>query len=183
MLRKARHCEKDEAAQKNLLKKAIQQGNTEVARIYANNAIRKKNERLNYLRMGARFDAVAAQLDTAVSMGMVSKTMGTVVRGLDTALTANNMEEIARIMDTFEEQVESLGVQTTYMDGAMNGTSALTTPQDQVDNLIQMVADEHGIEVNLDLGSAPRETLRSAAPVEQNEQLTERLNQLRNRPA
>jgi charged multivesicular body protein 1 len=40
-------------------KKAIQKGNTEVARIHAENAIRQKSQALNYLRMSARVDAVA----------------------------------------------------------------------------------------------------------------------------
>ena len=38
---------------------AIEKGNAEGARIYAQNAIREKNSGLNYLRMSARIDAVA----------------------------------------------------------------------------------------------------------------------------
>ena len=94
MVRKSKHCEKEEAAQKALLKKAIQKNNTEGAKIYAANAIRKKNEGLNYLRLAARFDSVAAQIDTAVSTGMVTKTMGSVVGSLEKALEANNMEQV-----------------------------------------------------------------------------------------
>ena len=37
------------------------------ARIHAENAIRKKNEALNYTRMSARIDAVAARVQTAVT--------------------------------------------------------------------------------------------------------------------
>lgn len=94
MNRKAKHCEKEESAQKALLKKAIQQNNQEGAKIYANNVIRKRNEALNYLRLSARFDAVASQISTAVSMGMVSKTMGQVVGGLEKALETNNLEQV-----------------------------------------------------------------------------------------
>lgn len=94
MTRKAKHCEKEEASQKTLLKKAIQQNNQEGAKIYANNAIRKRNEALNYLRLAARFDSVASQIDTAVSTGMVTKTMGSVVAGLDKALQNNNLEQV-----------------------------------------------------------------------------------------
>lgn len=46
--------------------KSLQQGNVEGARIYAENAIRKKNEGLNYLRMAARVDAVASRVQTAM---------------------------------------------------------------------------------------------------------------------
>lgn len=51
---------------------AIQKGNTEVARIHAENAIRQKNQGINFLRMSARVDAVAARVQTAVTMGKVS---------------------------------------------------------------------------------------------------------------
>ena len=52
--------------------KALQQKNIEGARIYAENAIRKKNESLNYLRFAARVDAVSARVQTAVTMKSVS---------------------------------------------------------------------------------------------------------------
>ena len=44
----------------------------EVARIHAENAIRQKNQAINFLRMSARVDAVAARVQTAVTMGKVS---------------------------------------------------------------------------------------------------------------
>lgn len=50
---------------------AIQKGNTEVARIHAENAIRQKNQSVNFLRMSARVDAVAARVQTAVTMNKV----------------------------------------------------------------------------------------------------------------
>lgn len=51
---------------------AIQQGNNEGAKIYAQNAIRKKNEALNLLKLGSRIDAVASRVQTAVTMRKVS---------------------------------------------------------------------------------------------------------------
>jgi len=50
---------------------ALQQGNTDGARIYAANAIRKKNESLNLLRLASRIDAVASRVETAVTMRQV----------------------------------------------------------------------------------------------------------------
>ena len=52
---------------------AIQQKNIEGARIFAENAIRKKNEGLNYLRLAARVDAVASRVQSAVMMKQVKK--------------------------------------------------------------------------------------------------------------
>lgn len=45
----------------------FQKGNREVAQVHAENSIRKKNESLNYLRMSARIDAVAARVQTAAT--------------------------------------------------------------------------------------------------------------------
>lgn len=55
---------------------AIQKGNTEVARIHAENAIRQKNQSINFLRMSARVDAVAARVQTAVTMNQVDTSKG-----------------------------------------------------------------------------------------------------------
>ncbi len=44
----------------------------DIARVYAENAIRKKNEGLTYLRMAARVDAVSAKVQTAMTMKDVS---------------------------------------------------------------------------------------------------------------
>jgi charged multivesicular body protein 1 len=53
------------------LTQAIQKGSTEVARIHAENAIRQKNQAINFLRMSTKIDAVAARVQTAVTMGKV----------------------------------------------------------------------------------------------------------------
>ncbi len=49
----------------------------EVARIHGENAIRQKNQSLNFLRMAARIDAVASRVQTAVT----TKKVFTYVRG------------------------------------------------------------------------------------------------------
>ena len=52
--------------------KALIDKNKETAQLYAENAIRKKNESLNYLRMAARVSAVQAKVQTALTMKDVS---------------------------------------------------------------------------------------------------------------
>merc|ERR1712018_87047 len=50
LARESKKCVKQEKEEKAKLKKAIQKGNTEGARIHAENAIRNKNQALNFLR-------------------------------------------------------------------------------------------------------------------------------------
>lgn len=65
--RNSKKCEKEEKMEKEKAKKAIQKGNMEGARIHAENAIRQKNQALNYLRMSARVDAVSSRVQTALT--------------------------------------------------------------------------------------------------------------------
>lgn len=50
---------------------ALQKNNVEAARIYAENAIRKKNESLTYLRFASKVDAVSSRVKTAQAMNQV----------------------------------------------------------------------------------------------------------------
>lgn len=59
--RYAKKCDKEEKTEKAKIKKAIQKDNTEVARIHAENAVGQKKQAINFLRLNARFDAVAAR--------------------------------------------------------------------------------------------------------------------------
>lgn len=95
----------------------------EVARIHAENAIRQKNQSVNFLRMSARVDAVAARVQTAVTMNQVrrtllqltsphpcgknngsfffgfisqvTKSMAGVVKGMDATLKSMNLEKVS----------------------------------------------------------------------------------------
>lgn len=75
-------------------KQAIQQGHNDIAKIYAQNAIRKQNERLNLLRLGSRIDAVASRVQTAVTMRQVTGSMMNVVKGMDQAMKAMDLEKV-----------------------------------------------------------------------------------------
>jgi len=150
MQRSAKKCEKNEKAAIDKLKKAIKQGNSEGAKIYAQDAIREKNQALNHLRMASRIDAVSSRLETAVRMNTVTQAMKGVTKGMDKGLASMDVEDLTRTMDKFEQQFEDLDVKAEYMEGTMNSTTATSTPADQVDDLIMMVADSN----NLELGDA-----------------------------
>lgn len=150
MIRASKKCEKMEKAAIEKTKKAIKQGNSEGARIYAQDAIREKNQALNHLKMASRIDAVASRLETAVRMNQVTAAMKGIVKGMDHGLQSMDVEQISATMDKFEQQFEDLDVKTGYIEGTMNVTTATSTPVDQVDELITMVADQN----NLELGEA-----------------------------
>jgi len=165
------------------LKKALQQGNTDGARIYAANAIRKKTEALNLLRLSSRVDAVASRVETAVTMRQVSGNMTSVVKGMDRAMESMNLERISLVMEKFESQFSDLDVQTSYMEETMSNTTAVSTPQDEVDALMKQTAEEANIQLQQDLASkdlAPVPDLTQKEKIgEEDDMLAARLKALR----
>ncbi|XP_001363796.2 charged multivesicular body protein 1B2-like [Monodelphis domestica] len=176
--RNAKKCDKEEKAEKDKIKKAIQKGNTEVAQIHAENAIRQKNQAVNFLRMSARVDAVAARVQTAVTMGRVTKSMAGVVKSMDATLSSMNLEKISALMDKFEHHFETLDVHTQQMEDTVSSTAVLTTPPNQVDMLLQEMADEAGLDLNMELPQGQTDSVGTSSAAEQDE-LSQRLARLR----
>ncbi|KAK5576331.1 hypothetical protein ACTA71_007458 [Dictyostelium dimigraforme] len=173
--KQSKKSEQSEKAQKIKLKKAIEQGNMDGARIYAQNAIREKNQSLNYLRLASRIDAVASRVETAIRMKSVTGSMANIVKSMEKSMRNMDLEKITQVMDQFERQFEDLDVQSVYVENAMNQTTTLSTPADQVDLLISQVADEHGLNVGMQMGTAPSEKVQQG----ETDELTERLNRLK----
>uniref|UniRef100_A0A667XMD8 Charged multivesicular body protein 1B n=1 Tax=Myripristis murdjan TaxID=586833 RepID=A0A667XMD8_9TELE len=138
--RNAKKCDKDEKAEKAKVKKAIQKGNMEVAKIHAENAIRQKNQSVNFLRMSARISA---------------------------------------LMDKFERQFETLDVQTAQMEDTMSNTTTLTTPQNQVDSLLHEMADEAGLDLNMELPQGQTGSVGTSVASAEQDELSQRLSKLR----
>jgi len=181
LLRDSKRCEKEEKAEKAKLKKAIEKGNTDVARIHAENAVRKRQESLNLLRTSARVDAVASRVQTAVTTKRMTQSMQGVVKAMDSAMKSMNLEKISTLMDRFEKDFEDLDVQTSVMEGAMNQTTATNVPQDAVESLMKQTADEAGLELNMELPSAVSNTIGQSTQVatQEPDELSQRLARLR----
>ena len=70
-------------------------------------------------------------------------------------VTANMpLTETSKLMDSLEKNFEDLEVKTKVMDDAMQNATTVQQPVDQVANLMQEMADEAGIELNLNIPTA-----------------------------
>ena len=79
-------------------------------------------------------------------------------------VTANMpLTETSKLMDSLEKNFEDLEVKTKVMDDAMQNATSVQQPVDQVANLMQEMADEAGIEINLNIPAAPSSNLSVAS--------------------
>jgi charged multivesicular body protein 1 len=88
-------------------------------------------------------------------------------------------------MDKFEGQFADLDVQTGYMEDTMSSTIATSTPQDQIDLLLQQTAEEANIELKQGLtagevpGKVPEVSEAESKIGDEDKQLADRLRALR----
>lgn len=155
------------AVEKKRLKTALEKGNTDGARIYAENAIRAHHTSLNYLRLQSRLEAVSSKLEGHQQMAAVTADMSGVTASLGAALASMDVNSIARTMDTFEKQFEDLDLSAKFVEGSIGESTALSTPAADVDGLLEQVAAEHGLKVADELSQplVPRYGVGSASGV------------------
>ncbi|KAA3670611.1 charged multivesicular body protein 1 [Paragonimus westermani] len=175
--REAVRCEKVEREEQSKIKNDLKKGNSEGARIHAENAIRNKNQALSYRRMSARVDAVCSRVQTAITLKAITGNMASVVKSMDAAAKSMDLEKMVKLMDQFEKNFENLDVQSQVMDSTMGNTVTLTVPDDQVSGLMKKVADEAGLELNDELPKAAVSNISVSATEE--DDLTQRLARLR----
>lgn len=138
----------------------------EGARIYAESAIREQNQALNYLRLSSRIEAVAQRVETAIKMNMMTKTMQGIVSSMDSVMQSMDVEKITAVMDKFERQFEDMDLTSKCMENSMQQSTAMSMPENQVENLMHQVADEYGLEFQSQLAPAGSGKLKDASAIE-----------------
>lgn len=145
--RQAAKSQKQVTVEERKTKDAIAKGNMDGARIHAENAIRNNSEALSYLKLQSQLEAVSAKLQAQQVRAQVSDSMTAVTANLDQALGTMDVTQISHTMEKFIQQSEDLDISTMVMDKAIGESTSSSTPQSQVDNLLQRIADENKLDI------------------------------------
>ena len=86
----SKKAEKSMIAQKKKVAKAIEKGQVDIARIYAENAIRNKAETTSLLRLSVQMEGISAKLDSAYRTEQVSKEIANSVPLIQSSLAKMN---------------------------------------------------------------------------------------------
>jgi len=164
---------------KEQVKKQLQLGDQVKAKIYASNAIRSQKESENLLGLASKVDAVRGRVETAVTMRKVTSNMQGVVGNMMKAMETMDIGKVSTIMDKFEEKFGELDVQTAYIESTISNTTAVSTPQDEVDSLLHQVADEANIELQQEM--VPKNGAGKVADLSPGETIQEEDSTLANR--
>lgn len=146
MAAESRKCEKKQREEESKCLKAQAAGTTDIAKVYASNAIREKTQALNLLRMAARIEAVSARVESAIRMKQLTSSITSVTIGMDSILASMDCEKIANVMDKFESQFDTLDVRSGHMEKSLATATSTAVPEDEVDLLMQQVRERAAID-------------------------------------
>jgi charged multivesicular body protein 1 len=175
LIKESQRCEKEERQEKEKAKKSLEKGMIDIARIHAENAIRKKNETLNYLRLASKMDAVASRIQSASRTESLTSNFARVIPQMNRVLKNMKLENISQTMTDFEKCFENLDVASGFINESLNQTTSVSAPKEQVDGLLGEIASEHNIKVSEELLS-PVSGISVPSRVEENKVNFERHN-------
>lgn len=153
--KESQRCEREEKQEKIKAKKYLEKGLIDTARIHAENAIRKKSESLNYLKLSSKLDAVGSKIQTAQRTEHMTNQFRSVIPQIDRVLSNMKLENISQTMGDFEKCFEDLDVASGYISESLNQTTGVSSSREQVDGLLGEIASEHNIQVVDEMGNAP----------------------------
>ena len=145
----AKESKKAETAHKNLLTKVkdlIAKGDYEHAKITAADAIRKKNEIKRYQVLSSKIDTISQRLQSAYQTQQLTENMKSLTQKM-ISTNIGDMVQINETMANFEKMFDDLDVNSNMMNEVFDNVNVGTTNDQEVNELINQVAEANGMKV------------------------------------
>ncbi len=165
----AKESKKAETAHKNLLGKVkdlIAKGDYEKAKVVASDAIRKKNEIKRYQVLSSKLDTLTQRLQSAYQTQQLTENMKSLTDKMVSAGNLGDMVQINETMANFEKMFDDLDVNSNMMNEVFDNVNAGTTNDNEVNQLINQVAEANGMKVMDEL-----DVQAGANPIENQQQM------------
>ena len=165
----AKESKKAETAHKNLLGKVkdlIAKGDYEKAKVVASDAIRKKNDIKRYQVLSSKLDTLTQRLQSAYQTQQLTENMKSLTNKMVSAGSVGDMVQINETMSNFEKMFDDLDVNSNMMNEVFDNVNAGTTNDNEVNQLINQVAEANGMKVMDEL-----DVQAGANPIENQQQM------------
>lgn len=139
----------------NEVKKAIQAGKIDVAKIHAEKCIRKKNEKINYLNLGNKLDVLVCRLEGAHRCSTLAKDINTMLPLIQKINAETNPVKIGNNVTKLDIMFDEINLTSDMINDTIQTAATVNTPEDEVNELITKVAEEHAIALDGKIGTTP----------------------------
>jgi len=151
--KESKKAEKERDQMYEKVKKAIADNKPEAAKLYATDAIRKRNEAVKYEMLSYKLEAVHSKLKAAYQTTKLNENMSKMVYSMSSALGTMDLVKISENMSQFEKVFDDLDANSQLIDKAMDNIDAGSYAEKDVSNLIMQVAQLNGIQVSKEFES------------------------------
>ena len=166
----AKESKKAETQSKNLIKKvkdSIAKGDYEQAKLAANDAIRAKNNVHRYRVLSSKIATVAQRLNTAYQNQQLTQNMEKLTKQLIGAGKMTDIVKMTETMSNFEKLFDNLDTNTEMMNQVLDGVSAGTVNEGEVNQLIAQIAQQNGLHLSEEFDDVKIEERGIAEPGQQ----------------
>ena len=168
----------------NNIKNDIIKGDTMAAQIHSENAIRHKNQRINYMQFSSKIDALVCRLELAVQNGKLTDNVVNIAYGLESIYNDFSYKNIVDILCKFDTTFEDFDVMSGAVDSSIQEGTSSQIPRDEVVELMKYVADTHSLSIQgsfMELDMYENELKKNKSNKEENSiSIEERFNILKN---
>ena len=142
---------------KNLMEK----GKYDQARVVAADAIRKKNEINRYQVLSSKIDTIAQRLQSAMQTNQLTEKMSQLTNLMaGSGDKLNDIVQLADTMENFEKMFDDLDVNNAMMNEVMNNVNAGTIDDNEVNLLVNQVAEANGMKIMDSLNNAENNNIQ-----------------------
>lgn len=156
--------------------RAIKKGQIAISRIHASSSIREKRRGVTLLQKAAEADVIYADLAAAKSTRDSTRSLAKASRALDIAGRSINLERTLAMANTFVSRSEEFKVAGAALEGVsrdvsmQEGTGAIEGEgvggEDEVDRLMERLADNAGVDLRQNLEQSATEAPREVPPAQ-----------------
>lgn len=150
--------QRSELEEKKLImdvKKAMEIGKLDIAKIHAEKCIRKKNEKINYLNLSNKLDVLVSRLETAHRCSSLVKDINLMLPVIQKINVETNPVKIGNDVHKLENLFEEINLTSDIIADTVQSTAAVTAPTEEVDELMSKIAEEHAIKLEGQIGNNP----------------------------
>ena len=163
-------------SQEDKATRALKKGQIQISRIHASSAVREKRRSVTLLSKAAEADVIYSDLAAAKSTRDSTRSMTKASKALDVAGRSINLERTLAMANTFVSRSEDFKLASSALEGVSRDVqmqsegagaemeSGLGSAEDEVDKLMERLADNAGVDLRQNLEQhetqAPREEVK-----------------------
>ena len=128
-------------------KKALNEGNMQLARTYAEEVIRFKNEAQRNKILGSKLEFIYTRLHKAYKTQQLSDTMASLVDKMRDSISKNNIENLVEMMDNFEKMFDNLDIQARLIEDVFDNVKGGSVNENEVNELINVIQETNAEQI------------------------------------